>query len=95
MELTVEKIESEEFVRKANQKAKNEGSPWKLVNLIVHEQKTGKTFENMGCINGNPWDLWLIKQNTFGKTYKTFKRICVGKDENKAVEVAKRIGDID
>lgn len=35
----------------------------------------GATWVNEGGHNGNPWDLWLVKQGTAGKTRKTFRRI--------------------
>lgn len=35
----------------------------------------GIKWKNYGGSNGNPWDLWLIKIGTSGKTKKTFRRI--------------------
>lgn len=35
----------------------------------------GSKFKNMYSQNGNPWDCWLVKVGTLGRTKKTFLRI--------------------
>lgn len=49
------------------------------IGLEIYETSTKTTWVNFGGFNGNYYDLWLRKKDTFGKTKKTFKRLCVQK----------------
>jgi hypothetical protein len=57
------------------QQAKLEKRDWK--ELIGFEISINNVvYKNMGgVVNGNPWDCWLVKKGTLGKTKNTFIRI--------------------